>query len=144
MATLQDALDKAFAEAWRPQPGEKIVGEVIDLSERTGAYGRYPIVTVRTGDGEERALHAFHEVLANELGRVAPKVGDVIGVRYDGNDEDKGYHRYRVRRAGDGSGLDWSRYGGDQAESDLEPDLREVEHLPSGEKSSTGDDGIPF
>jgi hypothetical protein len=137
-SSLQDALDKDYAESWRAQPGDKIVGEVIDLSERTGAYGRYPIVTLRTEEGDERALHAFHEVLANELARIAPKVGDTIGVRYDGKDADKGYHKYRVRRAGDDSGLDWSRYGGDQPGADLEPDLS---GLPGG---ASQDDQIPF
>lgn len=109
-SSIEDRLDAEYAEAWRPGPGEKIVGEVIALSEREGAFGRYPIVTIRTADGDERALHAFHEVLAGELANLKPKLGDEIGVKYAGKDPEKGYHRYRAERADDGDSFDWGRY----------------------------------
>jgi hypothetical protein len=110
LTTIQDQLDREFAPAWKPAPGDKIVGTVTDLTTRDGEYGRYPIVTLNTGTGEV-ALHCFHEVLANELARIAPKVGDQVGVKYVGKDPDKGYHRYRVRRGGDGDTFDWGRFG---------------------------------
>lgn len=55
-------------------------------------------------------MHAFHEVLANELARVAPKVGDTIGIVYRGKDPERGYHRYRVRGEDDGK-FDWGSFG---------------------------------
>ena len=39
MSSLDDRLDAEFAPAWRPEPGEKLIGEVVALSERTGEYG---------------------------------------------------------------------------------------------------------
>jgi hypothetical protein len=87
MATIHDQLDREFAPAWKPQPGDKLVGIVTALSTRNGEYGEYPIVTVRSDDGEF-AAHAFHEVLANELAKVAPKVGDQVGIKYVGKDPD--------------------------------------------------------
>ena len=115
MSSLQDDLDRDYAAAWQPDPGDKLVGTVVDISERDGAFGRYPIVTLSTEDGE-LAIHAFHDVLANELARIAPKVGDELGVKYAGKHPDKGYHQYRVRRAGASADVDWSRYGDDPAE----------------------------
>jgi hypothetical protein len=110
MSNLQDQLDAEFAPAWRPAPGEKVVGTVVALDTRDGAFGRYPIVTLNTG-GEEVALHAFHEVLANELARLAPKIGDELGVKYLGQHTEKGYHQYRVRRAGGSGGFAWGEFG---------------------------------
>jgi len=109
---LGDALDRDFAPAWRPQPGDKLVGVVIDLSSRTGNFGPYAIITIRDDDGNEWAAHAFHEVLLNELARIARKVGDRIGIKYAGKHPERGYHRYRVQRDGDGA-FDWSKFAGD-------------------------------
>ena len=139
MATIHDELDREFAPAWKPQPGDKLVGIVTDLSVRDGTYGQYPIITLRGGDGE-LAVHAFHEVLQNELGRVAPKLGDHIGIKYVGKDPDKGYHRYRVRRDGDES-FDWGRFGDPDtaAGSDVPAD---ADGLPP--RGGESDDDIPF
>jgi hypothetical protein len=143
MSTIHDELDREFAPAWKPEPGDKLVGIVTDLSTRDGEYGTYPIVTVRSEEGE-LAAHCFHEVLANELARVAPKVGDHIGIKYAGKDPDRGYHRYRVRRDGDQS-FDWGRFGDPDAApskataSDVAAD---TEGLPVGGGGS--DDDVPF
>ena len=112
---IGDALDRDFAPAWRPESGDKLIGVVTDLSSRTGEYGSYPIVTVRDDDGNEWAVHAFHEVLANEFARIAPKVGDRIGIKYAGKHPERGYHRYRVQRDGDAA-FDWSQFAGDERE----------------------------
>ena len=135
-STLEGQLDTQFAPAWRPEPGDKLVGTVTELTERDGAYGPYPIITLRQEDGEEFAVHAFHGVLQSELARVAPKHGDTLGIKYSGKDQEKGYHRYRVRRAGGDSALSWSKYaesaaadGGEQGPAD------------SGERD---DSDIPF
>lgn len=128
--SIEDRLDADYAKAWQPVPGGKIVGETVAISERVGGYGRYPIVTLRQEDGEERAIHAFHEVLQNELARIAPKIGDTIGIKYGGKDAEKGYHRYRVVREGDdGEGaFDWNPYGDDGDDSD---DDSSESHVPA-------------
>jgi hypothetical protein len=155
MSNLHDALDAEYASAWRPNPGDKLIGTVTELSEREGSYGCYPIVTVATESGERLAVHAFHEVLANELARVAPKVGDIIGVKYAGKDPDKGYHRYRVRREGGDGGFSWGKYG-DSGEpepgsdvpadtSDLEPMRRAAQAKADGRSYRQDDlDDVPF
>jgi hypothetical protein len=120
--SIEEQLDAEYAPAWRPDPGDKLVGIVTEISEREGAFGVYPIVTVMGDDGETLAFHAFHEVAQNELARLAPKLGDAIGVKYLGKDEARGYHRYRVRRAASGdSAINWSRYGDGGTDEPLEP-----------------------
>ena len=120
MSNLQDQLDADYAEAWKPAPGQSIVGVVVDVTEREGAYGRYPIVTLRTEAGDERALHAFHEVLADELAKLAPKPGDEIGVKFLGKHPERKYYRYRARRSGATAEVAWSKYagGGESDEAD--------------------------
>jgi len=151
---ILDELDRDFSPAWRPQPGEKVAGIVTDQTERDGGFGRYPIVTMRQENGEEIALHCFHEVLQGELARIAPKVGDMIGVAYRGKHPERGYHQYRVRRAGGDSGVDWGRYSADTpaaedtepAAAEAEPDVRGLEHLPAAQSSraTSSDSDIPF
>jgi hypothetical protein len=149
VGSIFDQLDKDYAPAWRPEPGAKVVGTVTDLTARDGQFGRYAVVTIHAeGEGfdGEVAVHAFHEVLANELARVAPKVGDRIGIRYDGRDSDKGYHRYRVR--GEDSRFDWGAFGdpqpgpADMFRSEVPGDTA---GLGEPERSTESDDDeIPF
>lgn len=89
-----------FAEAWRPDAGDTITGtmvgvEVIDPNNQ----GPYPCVTLKTGSGEIRAIHAFHQVLRNGIARRRPKIGDELTITYHGKKEGGaygGYHSYQV------------------------------------------------
>ena len=94
------AEDLDFAEAWKPEPGDVISGEVTSISTRDGGYGQYPIIEIKTDDGEVRACHAFHTVLSNELARVAPQKGSRIAILYRGKEEREespDFHSYRVK-----------------------------------------------
>ena len=142
---LQDQLDRNYAPAWRPAPGDSLIGEVTEISERAGYNGDlYVIVTIRRPDGEEAAAHAFHDVLSNELARIAPKVGDTIGIKYLGVHPERNYHRYRVRRAGGNSSFSWGDYrdGGGESEPDipLEPPVEPA----SRSTAQRAEDDVPF
>lgn len=148
MTTVHDRLDRDFAAGWKPKAGDKIVGVVVDVTERDGSYGRYPIVTIRVEGGDELGVHAFHEVLQSELAKVAPKPGDELGIAYLGKHAERGYHRYRVARAGDTATVSWGDYqgaAGDDAEtanpaaSDVPADTADLDTTPT-----RGDDDIPF
>jgi hypothetical protein len=94
-------VDREFAEAWRPDPGDKLVGEIVELGARAGYNDElYPIVTVRQDDGVELAFHAFHTVARNELAKLHPQVGQRLAVRYEGEkqgaDGRSKYHHYRI------------------------------------------------
>jgi hypothetical protein len=114
--SLDDRLDSA-AEGWKPKPGDKIVGEVIDVDSRETEYGVYPIVTLRTDAEDELAIHGFHTVLKSEFAKRPPRLGERIGVKYLGK-SDKGYEAYRVvfERA---AAVDWEQMAAD-ATADLD------------------------
>jgi hypothetical protein len=143
-------VEREFAEAWRPDPGDKLSGEVVELSARAGYDGElYPIVTIRQRDGIELAVHAFHAVLRNELAKLAPQPGQRIAIRYDGqkggDDGRSRYHSYRV--ATDRvPAFRWGAFsedagaGAQSAEADVIPDTTGL----SEQLTQDADDDIPF
>ena len=114
---LSDQLDREFAPAWRPEPGDKLIGEVVEIGQRSGEWGAYPIVTVRQDDGQELALHAFHTVAANELAKARPQIGERIAIKYAGQragaDGRTKYHAYRVAVERDAAAFNWGAFGRD-------------------------------
>jgi hypothetical protein len=98
---LREELLRPPAEGWRPSPGDVLIGEVTAIEERRGFAERpYPVVTVRTDEGEFVALHAFHTVAKDELAKLQPRVGDRFGVAYLGlvrKEDDSRYELYRMK-----------------------------------------------
>ena len=84
-----------IGEGWRPEKGEKIAGTVAGMVMVKGQFGEYPMVTIRTSEGEEMAVHAFHSSLKKQLKEAEPRLGDDILIAYDGTDAD-GRHLYKV------------------------------------------------
>lgn len=121
--SIADRVD-SFPEPWKPNVGDKLVGEVTEVGTRLSEYGDYPLVGVMTESGDELVFHAFHTVAKNELARQRPKVGDQIAVKYFGRDDDRGYERYRVlvihpHTAREGAGPDWDAMAA-ESENELE------------------------
>ena len=104
--TLEEKLT-ASRENWKPhanplQPNS-VSGLVIDLSERELGYeqqGTAPFVRVLADDGTEWSVAGFHAVLRAEILRTGPRIGDRIGVIYQGEGTAKENqsppHLYRV------------------------------------------------
>lgn len=101
------------SEAWRPEQGDLLVGVVVALGSNDGGFGPYTVVTVEIDAdgategggnpipvGDERAWHAFHTVAANELEKLAVRVGDRIGAKYLGvqtaKDGETQFHHWRI------------------------------------------------
>lgn len=95
MSSLQDRLNRD-PEVVKLEPGESVVGTVLDITTRENEYGSYPLVSLETDDGRELEWHAFHTVAANELAKVNPQPGDVLGVRNLGKRDGKSYVAYRI------------------------------------------------
>lgn len=99
--TDQTEIAADFPEAWKPEPGDKIAGKVLEVSLSPDfGYGPYPIVTLDVA-GTERAVHAFHHVLRTELARRKPSRGDELEITYLGKRAPKSgngnpFHVYRV------------------------------------------------
>jgi hypothetical protein len=120
---LSKQLDEEFAPAWRPEPGDKLIGEVTAVSERMGIHGLYPIVTIRRDNGEQLAAHAFHSKLRYRLADIQVKVGDRIGIKYLGKAKRDGtasgyQHVYKVVTSKPTAAVDWSKYRGDEDDAD--------------------------
>lgn len=136
-------VDREFADAWRPDPGDKLVGDVVELGQRDGAYGAYPIVTVRRDDGTELALHAFHTVAQTELARARPQIGERIAIKYVGKktgaDGRSSYHAYKVAVDRQAAAFNWGAFAGEQNADPVAPDIpTDLDDLKGSE------DDIPF
>lgn len=134
--SLEERLENP-AEAWRPDPGEKLIGTIVDLDERESAFDEqpYPIVTVLTSQGNEHAFHGFHTVPRRELARLRPRVGERIGVAYHGR-HSRGYEHYTIRLDRDPTAPDWERIGAAAGETTDEDTVDEQQEEEDG--------GIPF
>ncbi len=99
--TMKDRLDAEPAVAWKPEPGDELIGKITELGNRTTEWGTYRIVTVKPDDGEPLAFHAYHTVAANQLKDASPAIGDEIGIRYLGKTESANsqygsYQNYKI------------------------------------------------
>lgn len=88
-----------YPEGWKPKAGDELAGTITAIAERDGDYGLYPVYIVRTFDGEDRSVHAYHSVLAGELADQGATVGCEVGIAYGGKGKTQGgrdCHRYTV------------------------------------------------
>jgi hypothetical protein len=95
--TLADRLSRD-PEPWKPEPGDALIGEVLDLEQRTSDFGDYPAITVLDDDGVEWTFHGYHTIAKNELAKQRPVPGDRIGIKYHGKKQGakNTYESYRV------------------------------------------------
>jgi hypothetical protein len=111
-STLESRLDEPYAEAWRPAPGESLIGEVAALDTRISSYDGttpYPVVTVRRADGTTAAFHGYHTVAKAELAKLEPQIGESIGIKYIGKPPGKGYEAYRIVLDRNRPAVDWQK-----------------------------------
>lgn len=105
---VQEYLDTEIV-AWRPEPGDAVVGVLRGLEHRTNEWStNYPLLTIAPLSGATPWLgvHAFHTVLWKHVEDAAPQIGDVVGVKYLGrqgvggsSNEYEGY-KFTLRRTG--------------------------------------------
>ncbi|MEK6250660.1 MAG: hypothetical protein AABM43_01745 [Actinomycetota bacterium] len=134
-----DTTEFDYAEAWVPAVGDVIRGKVTEVSSRSGEYGDYPIVTLKTDDGEI-AVHGFHTALRNQFAELNVQSGDSIGIMYRGRVKnragDREFESYRVKQMnGTGSAFDWNAEKRAALE-DPTPDERPSAPLDAGEGDS--------
>lgn len=94
------AYDDREEISWRPEIGDKINGKVIDIDLRTVVWKDQerlvPVLVLDTGEKQNvYTVWAMNTVLANELRKLAPQIGDRLGVVRQ-SDSENGYKRYRV------------------------------------------------
>ena len=100
--------------------GDQLIGMVVEVAWRTSRYGRpYPLLSVLTEDGRELTVLGTAGTLGAYIARLAPAMGDTVGIVYHGP-TDGGMDRYRmvVERSGWGAATD--------PETEPGPDLQEA------------------
>jgi hypothetical protein len=146
-----------FATGWRPKAGDRIEGRITSIDVRHGEYEPYPIITIVDEGGEPVAVHAFHDVLRNELAKLQPEVGDRLVVVYRGQKEGRSgsrYHSYAVETPDrPPPPFDWGMFGGDASREEQPPPPEQTE-LPESwkpsesdapkEQEDPADDDLPF
>ena len=87
-----------FPPAWKPIPGEVLVGTVEAYDVASGKYGDSKVCILRDqAEGSLVAVYLSSMVLLNEFSKIRPKIGEQVGIRYLGKaDGDNAYHRYKV------------------------------------------------
>jgi hypothetical protein len=88
-----------YAQAWRPEPGDDISGEVVRAEEGGLGDDRHPIWTIRRSDGSERAVHGFHAQLVAKCAELNLQEGAHVRITYEGKFRDERGRtpaRYRV------------------------------------------------
>lgn len=91
---LKDWTD--WPPAWKPEPGDVLVGTVERYDIGQTQYGPVRTCTIRTDQGERLAIWLSTTVLLDQFRRERPKPGERIGVKYLGKHPEHGYHRYRL------------------------------------------------
>lgn len=148
---MTDSTDREYAEAWRPEPGDELIGTVTALDQRDGFDGRaYPIVVVTDSDGVALSFHAFHTVAKAELAKLSPRIGERIAIQYLGVKRDDAgqsrYHRYAIRAVDrPADAFDWRAFGDPAVAPDVPapPNAFAAEPAPAGEPGEARDDA-PF
>lgn len=91
------------AAGWLPEPGDKLIGEVTELSAGYSDYraktnngnGTYPIITVKVTEpsqsagkavtaGTEISVHGFQHILYDRFMSLRPALGEVVEIECGG------------------------------------------------------------
>jgi hypothetical protein len=161
-------LDQDLAQGWRPQEGDVVIGEVLEVTSGWSDYAKdyYPIVTVkpegkvRQGEDDKStklvetdaiAIHCFHQVLRDRMVELRPTPGERLGVKYSGIVKSKDGKRdisvYTVKVEGREQGAQWDTFAPSarQQASQRQQAARKQEELPEGDIPTDDDDeDIPF
>jgi hypothetical protein len=86
-----------FPPGWKPVPGEILVGTIEGYDTWEGRYGAVKVAILQDeAGGGLVSVYLSSTVLLAEFKKWRPRPGEVVGIRYLGKDEDRGYHRYKV------------------------------------------------
>jgi hypothetical protein len=122
---LSEQLDKDFPETViLVDTNPKVLGIFRRVDSGPSEYGPVPIVVLERQDGSECGVWLFHAVLRNQFAQQAPKVGEMVGIRFLGKRRGasgREYSNYRVAvvRNTESKDFDWSIISDEAAMADL-------------------------
>ena len=90
---------------WRPEPGERVTGELVRLVEKTSFGQSAPTLYLLVDDGRYVTVRASGVLLRNAVAELKPKPGEEVAVKFEGmraSAAGRTYalNRMAVRRAG--------------------------------------------
>jgi hypothetical protein len=92
-----EELDEGWPPSWQPEVGEHLLGRVRRYAKGPTAYGEVRTLVVDRDDGEGAvSVWLSSHVLLALFEREKPRVGERIGISYQGKHPTKGYHRYAL------------------------------------------------
>lgn len=94
MMSIEELVDLEVS-GWNPEPGDKLVGVLIDRRDGVeGGYDPYTMLVIQTGEHEATAVHCFHSALRGEVERQDPRIGDQVAVKFLGERPTKGQSKF--------------------------------------------------
>jgi len=141
MRDLAKELDEwgEWPPAWKPAPGEVLLGRVLRYSVGAGQYGPVRTCLLEKGDGSRVSVWLSSCVLLSLFERERPRVGERIGLKFLGRHETKGYKKFGLIVDREEQEPDFSPLGGEK-----EPDpfgVEEKDGLPLMAAASAGGKG---
>jgi len=83
---------------WRPEEGEKVVGELVRTAEKTSFGRSAPTLYLLVDDGRYVTVRASGVVLRGALEELKPKPGELLALKFEGFRESAAGHRYALHR----------------------------------------------
>lgn len=136
-------LEREFAPGWAPSKGDRLIGQVVDLSIRRHEYGDYPVVTMvvenadevtvaSSADGKKKTVSlestgggnvAFHAQKTRAIRRLTEagvEIGDRVAIQYLGQSDEEWNgrtirpHNYKIVNASKPApAFAWDQFGDD-------------------------------
>lgn len=95
---LQALLAHEPPTRWRPEPGEKVIGELVRVAEKTSWGRAAPTLYLLVGDERYVTVRASGVVLRGALDELKPHTGELLAVKFEGFRESAAGHRYALHR----------------------------------------------
>lgn len=99
---LLEQMEGDFAPAFYfEEPGQMIVGKVMDMGTGFSKFGAHPVVTIKSeADGELYSVHCLQTALRSQMLQANPNRGDRIAVKYKGEKESAQGNTYKDFKVG--------------------------------------------
>jgi hypothetical protein len=114
-SALAEQLDGPQPVSWRPDvPTEAhppvLVGTLLRVEQGHTSWGPKRIAVIRDLAGEVWSVWLLHKVLVDEFARQAPRIGELLAVKYLGKvipERGSPYEKYRLAIDRDGNEVQW-------------------------------------
>jgi hypothetical protein len=83
---------------WRPEEGEKVIGELVRVVEQTSFGRSAPTLYLLVDDEHYITVRASGVVLRGALDELKPRPGEKVAIKFEGMQTSAAGHQYRLHR----------------------------------------------